>query len=919
MALATGTRLGPYEILAGIGAGGMGEVYRARDSKLGRDVALKVLPEAFARDAERMARFQREAKVLASLNHPNIASIYGLEDSGATHALVMELVEGPTLADRIRSGPIPLDEALRIAKQITEALEYAHERGIVHRDLKPANVKVTSDDAVKVLDFGLAKAIEPRATSPESIQVGNLLHRMEKLLGEGSSIADIEDSPTLSDMATRAGVLLGTAAYMSPEQAKGKAADRRADIWAFGCVLYEMLSGKMTFRGETMTETLAAVLKSEPDWSQLPEATPIRVRLLLNRCLRKDPKQRLQAIGDARISIEEVLDGAPEPSLAGGLGIPTPPWHRAAPWGVAALLFLALAPIAFIHFREKLPAPAEPMRFEVPLPEKTTYTSDSVVVSPDGHKFAFVATGSDGIDRLWVRSLDALETRVLEGTEGANGYPIWSPDSRQMAFSAHGELRKIEASGGPTATVCDTQVAWGGTWLSDDTIVFGAVPGTLRVPASGGSPVSITTGGNAITPSFLPDGKHFVYWAGKGENGQENDGIYLGSLDAKPDAQRLKKLLPDYSGVVYVPSSDPAVGYLVFERGTPFGTLMAQAFDNRRLELTGEAIPIAERVAVTSFSASAGNVLVYASGEQTAPGTQGQLTWFDREGKVLGTVGDPGEYPGTLALSPDGKRVAFDRLDLLNNPNRDLWLYDFARGVTTRITFDPSWNSRPVWSPDGSHIAFASNRGGQFDLYQKASNLAGEDELMFKSNTNKVPSGWSPDGRFLLYDVFDRPSQLWLLPLGVQEVDRKPFAIEHSEFDESWGQFSPDGRWISYVSNESGRNEIYVRPFNLPSAGSAATTGKWMVSKDGGKAPRWRRDGKELFFLSLDGSAMGVDVNTSGEFHAGIPKVLFKVPPGVTFWDVTADGKRFLMAAPSAAGAPPKFVVVLNWQAGLKK
>ena len=598
MPIQPGNRLGPYEILAAIGAGGMGEVYRARDAKLGRDVALKVLPEAFARDVERMARFQREAKVLASLNHPNIATIHGLEDSGATHALVMELVEGPTLADRIKSGPIPISETLPIAKQMCDALEYAHEHGIVHRDLKPANVKVTNDDAVKVLDFGLAKALE----------------------GDASSI-DIANSPTVSRMATQAGVLLGTAAYMSPEQAKGKAVDRRADIWAFGCVLYEMLTGKMAFRGESVTDTLSAVIRAEPDWSQLPPATPIRVRVLLQRCLQKDPKQRLRDIGDARISLDEVLAGVQDPTSAAPNAHPTKQWRPWLGWGIAGLFILATVLFAFLYLHQKPPA-AQVMRFEIPLPEKTTLGGLGVSVSQDGRKLAFVATGADGQSRLWVRSLETLEMRPLDGTEGADGIAFWSPDSRFIAFGARGKLMKIEASGGPPLTLCDVPPnVLGGAWTSDDKIVFGSPEGIRQVAASGGvaSPITITVASR--TPSLLPDGRHFVYGRGTTAGG----GIYLGSLDTKPEEQPRKSLLADTSAVVYAPSSDPAVGYLLFVRGAATtgaaGTLMAQQFDTRRLELTGEAVPVAEQVSNLAFSASTTGVLVYCRApERYRPG-----------------------------------------------------------------------------------------------------------------------------------------------------------------------------------------------------------------------------------------------------------------------------------------------------------
>jgi eukaryotic-like serine/threonine-protein kinase len=913
MSIAAGTKLGPYEITGAIGAGGMGEVYRARDPKLGRDVAIKVLPEAFARDTERMARFQREAKVLASLDHPNIASIYGLEDSGGTYALVMQLVEGPTLADRIKAGPIPIDESVRIARQIADALEYAHERGIIHRDLKPANVKVTNDEAVKVLDFGLAKALE----------------------GDPSSI-DISTSPTISRMATQAGVLLGTAAYMSPEQAKAKTVDRRADIWAFGCVMYEMLTGKQAFPGETVTESLAAVIRAEPDWSQLPANTPMRVRVLLQRCLQKDPKQRLRDIGDARISIDEVLSGAPDLAPVGGAEpAAVPLWRRALPWALFGVMTAFALALAFVHFRER-PTAGPVTRFEISEPDNTILTP-LFAISPDGHNFAFVAPAANGRGAaVWVRSLETLNARPLDGTEGAGNTPFWSPDSRFIAFYAQGKLKKIEAVGAPPLTLCDADNVYGGVWTRDDKIIFGSSDGLRQVSASGGSPSPVTTNGAAATPSLLPDGRHFVYLHGRDQG--RGVGIYVGSLGMKPDEQSSKKLLADNSNVVYAPSSDPAFGYLLFVRGalTPSapGTLMAQPFDARRLELAGEAVPIAERVPGIGFSASDTNVLVYGTGFGAggAPGdVWGQLAWFDRSGKVLEAFGDPAVYRG-LALSPDGKRVAFERVDPQNSGARNIWLYEFARGVTTRFTFDSRRDLHPVWSPDGSRIVFGSDsRSGAVDLYQKASNLAGEDERLYKSNDNKAPSSWSPDGRFLLFFNFNNaPSQIWLLPFGGGGGDRKAIPLERSQFNQQFGRFSPDGRWIAYESDESGRWELYVRPFDAsaatgsPAAGAAAT-GKWMVSKGGGRNPRWSHDGKELLYLSsLGGTMMTVPVNTSSVFQAGIPKPLFKVPAGVYLWDVSPDGKRFIMAAPSAASASvlppsPKYTVVLNWTSLLKK
>jgi eukaryotic-like serine/threonine-protein kinase len=906
--LNVGTKLGSYEVTGAIGAGGMGEVYRARDTNLGRDVAIKVLPEAFTRDPDRMARFGREAKLLAALDHSNIASIYGLETSGNARALVMQLAEGPTLAERIAQGPLPIDDALRIAKQICDALEYAHEKGIIHRDLKPANIKVADDDMVKILDFGLAKALE-----------------------SGPSTEDIANSPTLSRMATQTGVLLGTAAYMSPEQAKAKPVDRRADIWAFGCVLYEMLTGKKAFPGDAVTEILAAVLKNEPDWSLLPSATPMRVRVLLQRCLQKDPKQRLRDIGDARISLDEVLAGAPE--AATGIVAAARPWWLWAVSGVAGFLALGMALFAFLYFHRELPA-SPITRFEIPVPEKTS-VEPFVAVSPDGSKLAFIGTGAGGT-RLWVRSLETMEARPLDGTEGMTGWPIWSPDSRFIAFSASGKLKKIESTGSPPVTLCDAPAGGGGVWTSKDMIVFGSNAGIQEVSASGGSPSSVTTGGASINPSLLPDGRHFIYW--RGSPGGSGIGIYVGSLDGKSPEASPKKLLPDVSPVVaYAPSSDPSVGYLLFVRGATTagasGTLMAQPFDTRRLELTGEAVPIAERVSNLSFSASASGVLIYVAGSSTNPentqgGIQGQLAWFDRSGRVLGTFGDPGLYR-TVALSPNGKRVAFDRpIDPRNPTQRNIWLYDFERGVSTRFTFDSGWDSDPVWSSDGGRIAFSSERGEGFNLYQKVSNLTGEDELLFKASGAKLPSSWSPDGRFLLFFRPTPPTHVWLLPLGGTAADRKPISFSDSPFNIAAAHFSPDGRWIAYSSDESGRNEIYVRPFDVSSVTdtSAVTvvpeTGKWQVSIDGGTNPHWSRDGKEIFFLSsVGGMMMSVPVNTSGTFQAGVPKALFKVPAGVLFYDVSADGKRFLMAAPSGASAStqPPFTVVLNWEALLKK
>jgi len=903
MALCSGTKLGHYEIAAPLGVGGMGEVYRARDPKLGRDVALKVLPEEFARDPNRMARFECEAKVLASLNHPNIATIYGLEDSGGSQALVMELVEGPTLADRIRPGPLPIDEGLRIAKQICEALEYAHERGIVHRDLKPANVKVTGGEVVKVLDFGLAKAVE----------------------GDEPPI-DVSTSPTLSRMATQAGILLGTAAYMSPEQARGKSVDRRADIWAFGCVLYEMLTGKHAFRGETATETLASVIKDEPDWSQLPARTPGWVRVLLQRCLQKDSKRRLRDIGEGRISLDEGLAGAPEPWSGALVPVTAPLSRRALPWVLFAAAFAALLALAFLHFRKK-PLTAEAIRLQMPVPETAILgAGGAFALSPDGRQLAFYAVAADGVQHLWIRPLDSFEARLLPGSEvtGANAPPFfWSPDSQYIAFDAEGKLKKIGISGGQVQSLCDlVGYAVSGSWNGDGVIIFGQDPGVImRVAATGGPALPLTVldssrGEIAHTfPSFLPDGQHFIYL--RTSDQQENSGIYLGSLDAKPGDQDSKRLLATAYGPIYVPSSDPESGQLLFMRD---GKLIAQRFDTGRLELTGEPVTVAEQVASYRefgfFSASTNGVLAYRTG-----GNAWQPTWFDRQGKVLGTLGERGIY-NILGVSPDGRRAAIDRRDPQTGKFA-IWLYDFSRGTSARFTFGAASTWNPVWTPDGNRIIFASDANGEIGLYQKPANGTKDEELLLKSRGNKFPTSVSPDGRFLMYRWADSKIttkfRLWVLPL---EGNRQPFPLQQTEFHDADGHFSPDGHLVAYRSEESGHFEIYVRTFSPDSTASPSITGgKWQISNGGGTRPWWSPDGRELYYVTPDGKVMVVAVTTTPTFQAGTPRFLLQVPPqpGRSTGTYTADGKHFLFLAPAEPTAQTPFTVVVNWEAGLKK
>jgi len=887
MALTSGTRLGPYEILAAIGAGGMGEVYRARDAKLGRDVALKVLPDAFARDAERMARFQREAKVLASLNHPNIASIYGLEDSGSTHALVMELVEGPTLADRIRTGPIPISEALPIAKQMCEALEYAHERGIVHRDLKPANVKVTDDDAVKVLDFGLAKAIE----------------------GDAASI-DISTSPTMSRMATLAGVLLGTAAYMSPEQAKGKAVDRRADIWAFGCVLYEMLTGQMAFRGESVTETLAAVIRAEPDWSQLPAATPIRVRVLLQRCLQKDPKQRLRDIGDARISLDEVLAGAPEPSAVAATPTSASIGRRAVVLSLGTLLLgAAIASLGTWILKPAPTPPPQPVtRAVITLPPGQQLagldSGPAVALSPDGTHLAYVATQS-GTQQIYLRAMDSLASKPIPGTEGAIE-PFFSPDGQWLGFFADGKLKKVSVSGGAALAIGKAPQPRGASWSSQGMIAFAptiaqplqqvaAAGGTPRLPAGPGEGSS-----GYLWPEFLPGDKAVLFAA----RVVDGSGVAVQSIVTGDR----RNLIPEGTQPRYALS-----GHLVYAQAA---SLMAVPFDPQRLEVTGTAVPVVEGIlqsptGAAQYSISSTGSLVYVSG--TAQSAQGKLVWVSRNGAVqpLAAPAHAYRYP---RLSADGRQVAVT----IQEQEPQIWLYNLSRDTLTRLTFEGNSNVAPSWTPDGKRIAFESNKDGATNIYWQLADGSGWLERLNTSEYSQVPSSWSADGQLLAFIEINPTTgyDIWVLRMG----DRRARPFLRTPFTEGAPQFSPDGRWLAYTSDESGRLEVYVQPYPGPG-------GKWQISTDGGTEPVWNRNGRELFYRSGD-KMMAVDIATQPSFVAGKPRMLFQgqyvlntPPSSIPFYDVSADGQRFLMLMPSEQGqaAPTQINVVLNWFEELKR
>jgi len=849
----------------------MGQVWRATDTTLGRQVAIKILPDAFASDPERLARFEREAKTLASLNHPHIAAIYGFEKSSRSHALVMELVEGEDLSQRIARGAIPLEEALPIAKQIAEALEAAHEQGIIHRDLKPANIKVRDDGTVKVLDFGLAKAIDTSAS--------------------GASGASSAQSPTITSPAmTLAGVIMGTAAYMSPEQARGKAVDKRCDIWAFGCVLFEMLTRTRAFDGEEITDVMMAVMRDEPNWSLLPVNTPAAIRRLLRRSLAKDRKRRLSDMTDVRLELDE---GATEGSGDGQVAAtPVRARRRERVWAIVAIA--SLLGLAAIGIRElRRPSLDLPItRFEVGPAPGTTLQGTGQPLSPDGRTVAFVAQ-SEGKSLIWVRPLDSSSARSLPGTEGASRF-FWSPDSRRIAFFQDGNLKKVAITGERPELVANGPFR-DGAWSVNGTILLGGQVGRplFRVSELGGEPAPETTLDESLGevshdyPEFLPDGRHYIYILRRGIQSNELE-TYVGTLGAKE-----RRHLPGISsGVKYSPS-----GHLLFLRGN---TLLAQAFNRDRLELSGDAFPIAERVAggrTAPFSVSDNGTLAFLGGLNP----DYRLTWFDRTGTRQPSA--PAAAYNNVALSPDGRFVAFDR----GSPS-DVWFLDLDRSVPTKLTSDRATDEGAVWSPDGQTIAFSSNRGGVNGLYERTVGGADADRLLLRGDLPMLPSDWSRDGKYLIYSA---GGELWALPMP---GGGKSLQLTSSPaFREDEAMLSPDGRWIAYQSNEStgvtraGQGDIYVQSFLQGSFRGQVSTG-------GGLQARWSADGKELFYLTLNENMMSVSVSARASMlDIGAPKALFRVLTGGRY-GISRDG-RFLMREGSSN---PSATVILNWFEQLK-
>jgi eukaryotic-like serine/threonine-protein kinase len=883
MTVRAGTRIGPYEVTAPIGAGGMGEVYRAHDSKLNRDVALKVLPDAFALDQERLARFTREAQVLAALNHPYIAAIYGFEDAGPVHALVLEFVDGPTLAERIEQGALPVDEALPIARQIAEALEAAHEHGIIHRDLKPANIKLTADGNVKVLDFGLAKL----ADTPDAAATG-------------AGLAALSQSPTLTTPAmTGIGVILGTAAYMAPEQAKGRAADKRADVWAYGCVLYEMLTGRSPFQDDDVSDTLANVLKREPDWSVLPNDLPPAVRAVIRRCLEKDRRRRIADVAAAIFALEEAktLGGA------SGASVPAPEsgrsrflWRVAMPV-VALIVGAALARTALSLRTPVVEAPE--MRFDIATPPTDRGGAD-FALSPDGSQIVFRAA-NDRRMQLWLRRLASDSSQPLPGTDSPL-LPFWSPDSRSIGFFADQKLKRIDIADSRVQVLADTTANQGAAWGSDNILFMRATTAPLfRVSPTGSQPPVEATKLDSprVTghryPRFLPDGRRFLFFATGTSEGQ---GLYLGSLDS-PDARRLVET--DRAGAFLPPD------WVLFGRDE---ALYAQRLDLQGLRMLGEPILISERVA--SAPGLVGNIALSAASTgafayRNTGNEVRELVWFDRMGRQDGTLGAPEGLELAMQLSPDARTVAINRRV---NGNLDIWLVETARALPRRLTLHTATDAEAAWSPDGRRIAFNSTRktgGIPNNLYIRSIDT-GTEEVLLESDENKSTQDWSPDGRFILYRNQNAKTgmDLWALPL---EGDRKPFAVAQTGFVEDNAHFSPDGRWILYQSTETGRAEVFVQPFPGPGR-------SWQISTNGGIQGRWRGDGREIFYLAPDNrmTAVSVTLNAGGPtVDAGTPVALFPLRPGSTY-DVTRDGQRFLINTVRGDAPTPPITVVLNWK-----
>jgi serine/threonine protein kinase len=877
-----GRQLGSYLILSFIAAGGMGEVYRARDTQLDREVAIKVLPAEFTQDPERLARFQREAKLLAALNHPNIAAIYGLEESDGVRFLVLELVEGETLGERLVKGALPVEEALEVCRQIAEGVEAAHEKGVIHRDLKPANVKVTPEGKVKILDFGLAKAFE----------------------GE-TSVTDLSQSPTL----TRAGVILGTAAYMSPEQAKGKPVDKRADIFAFGAVLYELLTGKRAFEGETIAETIAAVLKSEPEWGKLPGNTPWRIKELLDDSLQKEANDRLHDIADVRIQIKKALKEPVTASPTDVAGATQPGQQR---WALTVGLVVLGAVVAglavWLLIQPSSPEQSLNRLLIRPSPPAVLAccNANEVAISPDGRQLVYMAVGEGG-RQLYLRSLGDFLDRPIPGTANPSGMVFFSPDGKSIVFFTVDKLKKTSLAGGSPITLCNAPFGYRtGDWF-EDTIVFSAAlesgQGLYRVSANGGEPERLATvnpdeGGLSYgLPDFLPDGKDLLFTI------RSNTGYQTALLSLETGERKV--VLENARQARYL-----STGHLIYEQGGT-GNLMAVPFDLAALEVTGDSVQVVQGVrqtdSIVDYAISRNGTLVYVPAKFA--GSPRELVWVDREGSVTPLTETPRAFESPR-LSPDGGRIAVT----IRTNNPDVWVYDLSRGNLTRLTFDEEEDETPIWTPDGERVTFSAVRDGGWNLFWKPADGSASEELLSEQEYHSHLGSWSPNEVLAFQEQHPTNGwDIWVLPL---EGDSKPQSFLQTAFNEDWAKFSPDGQWLAYMSNESGRNEIYVQPYPGPG-------GKWQISTEGGTEPVWSPKGNELFYRNGD-QMMVVAINTQVTFSATTPRVLFEgqYDPGLSLrpnYDVTPDGQRFVMVRAAQGSEQAQINLVQNWFSELKR
>jgi Tol biopolymer transport system component/predicted Ser/Thr protein kinase len=902
MTISTGSRLGPYEVLSPLGVGGMGEVYKARDTRLERTVAVKVLPAHLSSSAEVRQRFEREAKTISQLSHPHICALYDVGNQDGVEYLVMEYLEGETLAERLLKGSLPTEQTLRFGIEIADALDKAHRQGIVHRDLKPGNVMLTKS-GVKLLDFGLAKTFERSldATGREQAAAGQ--HPRA-----GTSLSALLTTAGSAPL-TQEGTILGTLQYMAPEQLEGKEADARSDIFAFGAVLYEMATGKKAFSGTSQASLISSIMKEEPaPIATLQPMTPPALDRVVKTCLAKDPEDRFQTAHDAKLQLQWIAE------MGSAAGVPAPVVARRKnrerlAWIVAAVAALAAGFFA-VGYARRAPRREPGIRATIPFPEKM-YLGE-LALSPDGTRLAFTAAKAGGQPALWIRNLDGSAAQPVIGAENAQ-FPFWSPDSRSVGFFADGKLKRVDASGGTILTICDAERGVGGTWNSDGTIVFAPVPTSMlyRVPAGGGKPAPVTKLDAARHetahryPRFLPDGKHFLYMAANlaGAPDDPAKAIRVGSLDGSLD----KAVVPTLSNAAY------ASGYLLYVRE---GSLLAHRFDPSRIQTVGEPVPVVPRVQLTNwqsysnFSVSDAGVLVTAP--VYAPPTR--LLWFDRAGRETGSVGEPAPF-AMHRLSPDGKRVLAAIYDPVHDTS-DIWIYDAASGAGTKFVFGQAHEGSAAWSPDGGRVVFSSDRKAKavrWDMYVKPLD-GSKEEVLEQSDDNRNPEDWSSDGRYVSFNEValrgKRNNQIWVLDLA----EKKATAFAAEAMTQVDSRFSPDGHWIAYDSDASGLSEVYVRSF--PSGSRTL-----QVSTAGGGLPIWRRDGKELFYLGLDFKLMAVPITEDAEgFHAGTPVALFATRPGgATVYDVSADGQRFLVSTQAAEPQSPPMDLFVHWTALLKK